>query len=43
MIFVSSRSPVATPSDMINYGVTKIANLAVFPRPLGQAPGGHIL
>ena len=28
-IFVSSESGVATPADMINYGVTKSANLAV--------------
>ncbi|MFJ2410477.1 SDR family NAD(P)-dependent oxidoreductase [Pseudomonas sp. NPDC087814] len=29
VIFVSSESGVATPADMINYGVTKSANLAV--------------
>ncbi|SQI33752.1 3-oxoacyl-[acyl-carrier-protein] reductase FabG [Providencia alcalifaciens] len=29
IIFVSSESGVAIPSDMINYGVTKSANLAV--------------
>ena len=29
VIFLSSESGVATPADMINYGVTKSANLAV--------------
>ncbi|MBX4413165.1 SDR family oxidoreductase, partial [Mycobacterium tuberculosis] len=29
IIFVSSESGVAIPADMINYGVTKSANLAV--------------
>lgn len=29
VVFVSSESGVATPADMINYGVTKSANLAV--------------
>ncbi|WP_207201878.1 SDR family NAD(P)-dependent oxidoreductase [Pseudomonas sp. TH32] len=29
VIFISSESGVATPADMINYGVTKSANLAV--------------
>ncbi|STS10708.1 3-oxoacyl-[acyl-carrier-protein] reductase FabG [Ewingella americana] len=29
VIFISSESGVAIPADMINYGVTKSANLAV--------------
>ncbi|EPO1247669.1 SDR family NAD(P)-dependent oxidoreductase [Escherichia coli] len=44
IIFVSSESGVAIPGDMINYGVTKAANLAVYlASPLSSATTGAAL